>query len=272
MLYHDHALDPNQPMSKALINLTWKRYNRYSQDICFFMGFKTHILQHRTGVLYFEQIMFLARPIHADPVSYKTNKLVISCVPVKTCLSKMWSLFSFFYLMMLPVRVQTLQYADMNSSVVSSPGAGGGAHLMCNYCNYTSPKRYLLARHLKAHSEERPHKCTICSRMFKTIPALQNHVNTHTGVRPQHCKVVGINWLIDLFYKFLVALYVASLLIWCCWSCPNGGPESWQFLNQTWLMIFIAWCQCMAQTVHSQDICQSVCVYICHTSTFVWSS
>ena len=85
-----------------------------------------------------------------------------------------------------------LQYADLNSSVISSSGAGGTAHLMCSYCNYTSPKRYLLARHLKAHSEERPHKCNICSRMFKTIPALQNHVNTHTGVRPQHCKVVSI--------------------------------------------------------------------------------
>jgi len=60
--------------------------------------------------------------------------------------------------------------------------------LMCNYCNYTSPKRFLLARHMKAHSEERPHKCSICGRAFKTIPSLQNHINTHTGVRPNKCK------------------------------------------------------------------------------------
>ncbi len=26
-------------------------------------------------------------------------------------------------------------------------------HHMCNYCNYTSPKRYLLSRHMKSHSE-----------------------------------------------------------------------------------------------------------------------
>jgi len=89
--------------------------------------------------------------------------------------------------------VWMLQFADLNSSAISSSGVGIGTHLMCNYCNYTSPKRYLLARHLKAHSEERPHKCTICSRMFKTIPALQNHVNTHTGVRPQHCKVLVVD-------------------------------------------------------------------------------
>lgn len=59
---------------------------------------------------------------------------------------------------------------------------------MCNYCNYTTPKRYLLARHMKSHSEERPHKCTVCERGFKTVASLQNHVNTHTGVKPHKCK------------------------------------------------------------------------------------
>ncbi|KAK7478359.1 hypothetical protein BaRGS_00030363 [Batillaria attramentaria] len=60
--------------------------------------------------------------------------------------------------------------------------------LMCHYCNYTSPKRYLLTRHMKSHSEDRPHKCEICSRGFKTYASLTNHVNTHTGTRPHKCK------------------------------------------------------------------------------------
>jgi len=59
---------------------------------------------------------------------------------------------------------------------------------MCNYCNYTTPKRYLLSRHMKSHSEERPHKCSVCERGFKTLASLQNHVNTHTGTKPHHCK------------------------------------------------------------------------------------
>lgn len=59
---------------------------------------------------------------------------------------------------------------------------------MCTYCNYITPKRYLLARHLKSHSEERPHKCSICERGFKTMASLQNHVNTHTGTKPHKCK------------------------------------------------------------------------------------
>lgn len=73
------------------------------------------------------------------------------------------------------------------ASTPATPSASGNQH-MCNYCNYTSNKRYLLSRHMKSHSEERPHKCGICERGFKTIASLQNHVNTHTGVRPHGCK------------------------------------------------------------------------------------
>lgn len=60
--------------------------------------------------------------------------------------------------------------------------------LQCRYCEYTSPKRYLLMRHMKSHSEDKPHKCNICDRGFKTMASLQNHVNTHTGTRPHKCK------------------------------------------------------------------------------------
>lgn len=59
---------------------------------------------------------------------------------------------------------------------------------MCNYCSYTSSKRYLLSRHMKSHSEERPYKCSVCERGFKTYASLQNHVNTHTGTKPHACK------------------------------------------------------------------------------------
>ncbi|KAI7697255.1 hypothetical protein SSS_07115 [Sarcoptes scabiei] len=69
----------------------------------------------------------------------------------------------------------------------SASGANSNVHV-CTYCNYTSTKRYLLSRHLKSHSEDRPHKCGICERGFKTLASLQNHVNTHTGVRPHQCK------------------------------------------------------------------------------------
>ncbi|GBP00407.1 hypothetical protein EVAR_69530_1 [Eumeta japonica] len=58
----------------------------------------------------------------------------------------------------------------------------------CTYCKYTSPRRYLLIRHMKSHSDERPHKCRVCERGFKTVASLQNHINTHNGVKPHVCK------------------------------------------------------------------------------------
>ncbi|GFR59730.1 transcriptional repressor CTCF [Elysia marginata] len=67
-------------------------------------------------------------------------------------------------------------------------GVNNGTQLMCDYCDYTSPKRYLLTRHMKSHSDERPHKCPECNRGFKTPASLINHVNTHTGTRPHKCK------------------------------------------------------------------------------------
>ena len=73
-------------------------------------------------------------------------------------------------------------------------GQGVERSHMCNYCNYTTPKRYLLSRHMKSHSEERPHKCSVCERGFKTLASLQNHVNTHTGTKPHRCKYCEANF------------------------------------------------------------------------------
>lgn len=64
-----------------------------------------------------------------------------------------------------------------------------GESFHCQFCDYTNAKRYLMLRHMKSHSEDRPHKCPVCERRFKTPNSLQNHINTHTGVRPHQCKM-----------------------------------------------------------------------------------
>lgn len=55
-----------------------------------------------------------------------------------------------------------------NVSLNTTPSTSNHIHT-CTYCTYTSTKRYLLSRHLKSHSEDRPHKCGICERGFKVI-------------------------------------------------------------------------------------------------------
>lgn len=34
---------------------------------------------------------------------------------------------------------------------------------------------------MKSHTDERPHKCHLCGRAFRTVTLLRNHLNTHTG-------------------------------------------------------------------------------------------
>lgn len=47
----------------------------------------------------------------------------------------------------------------INNTTIKKAGGQGaaaqGSNHMCSYCNYTTPKRYLLARHMKCHSEDR---------------------------------------------------------------------------------------------------------------------
>lgn len=59
----------------------------------------------------------------------------------------------------------------------------------CELCSYTCPRRSNLDRHMKSHTDERPHKCHLCGRAFRTVTLLRNHLNTHTG---KHESVVSL--------------------------------------------------------------------------------
>ncbi|KAJ9600457.1 hypothetical protein L9F63_009227 [Diploptera punctata] len=67
---------------------------------------------------------------------------------------------------------------------------------MCNYCNYTSPKRNYnafttsgeLVRHVRyRHTHEKPHKCTECDYASVELSKLKRHMRCHTGERPYQC-------------------------------------------------------------------------------------
>lgn len=54
----------------------------------------------------------------------------------------------------------------------------------CDTCPFTSSKLSTFNRHIKIHSNERPHLCHLCLKAFRTVTLLRNHVNTHTGEVP----------------------------------------------------------------------------------------
>lgn len=45
------------------------------------------------------------------------------------------------------------------------------------------------ARHLKAHKNERPFPCTLCTRHFRDKYTLRLHLRTHSGERPYKCTL-----------------------------------------------------------------------------------
>ncbi|XP_035865358.1 transcriptional repressor CTCFL [Phyllostomus discolor] len=57
----------------------------------------------------------------------------------------------------------------------------------CDSCLFTTPRISSLNRHVKTHSNERPHTCHLCLKAFRTVTLLRNHINTHTGTRPYKC-------------------------------------------------------------------------------------
>nr|XP_056700868.1 transcriptional repressor CTCFL [Euleptes europaea] len=68
------------------------------------------------------------------------------------------------------------------------PGDEGNALHRCDFCGFTSVSASSLNRHMKKHSDEKPHMCHICRKAFRTVSLLRNHVNTHTGTKPYKCS------------------------------------------------------------------------------------
>ncbi|XP_007949718.1 transcriptional repressor CTCFL [Orycteropus afer afer] len=57
----------------------------------------------------------------------------------------------------------------------------------CNVCKFTSSRTSSFNRHMKIHTNEKPHMCHLCLKAFRTVTLLRNHIHTHTGTRPYKC-------------------------------------------------------------------------------------
>lgn len=49
------------------------------------------------------------------------------------------------------------------------PVGKGNKIFQCSMCNYSNTKRFLLSRHIRIHSDERPHKCSVCAKGFRFV-------------------------------------------------------------------------------------------------------
>ena len=57
----------------------------------------------------------------------------------------------------------------------------------CTICKKTFTKEWLLVRHIRTHTGERPYKCHHCEKAFPTTGNRDVHERTHTGEKPYQC-------------------------------------------------------------------------------------
>ncbi|XP_045598516.1 B-cell CLL/lymphoma 6 member B protein isoform X5 [Procambarus clarkii] len=57
----------------------------------------------------------------------------------------------------------------------------------CTVCSYSFKRRWLLKRHMRTHTGEKPFQCTLCNYAAGTKQNLKMHYRTHTGEKPHAC-------------------------------------------------------------------------------------
>lgn len=77
------------------------------------------------------------------------------------------------------------------SAAAASASAAGGKVYNCDQCWKQLSSAGNLKTHLKTHSSERPHACTLCPAAFKLAGSLKSHMKTHTDQRPFMCELCG---------------------------------------------------------------------------------
>ncbi|XP_042895712.1 PR domain zinc finger protein 4 [Parasteatoda tepidariorum] len=58
----------------------------------------------------------------------------------------------------------------------------GGSKYHCEFCNFETTSIQRLHNHLEEHKSSVVHRCTLCSKVFKSLANLQNHMPTHDRV------------------------------------------------------------------------------------------
>ena len=83
------------------------------------------------------------------------------------------------------VLVKCIQYKQRNLYLLS----------VANFLKYSFAEKSHLVRHYSFHSEQRPYKCEICQKMYKTERCLKVHGMVHSSERRFVCSYCSKGFL-----------------------------------------------------------------------------
>ncbi|XP_071445622.1 zinc finger protein 431-like [Hetaerina americana] len=86
--------------------------------------------------------------------------------------------------------LKSLRDLKAENQLVLSKADKGNCTVILDRDDYTSfVKKQHLMRHILTHTEEKPHRCEMCSRAFTQNSNLKRHMLTHTGEGSHRCEI-----------------------------------------------------------------------------------
>ncbi|XP_072038266.1 uncharacterized protein [Amphiura filiformis] len=81
------------------------------------------------------------------------------------------------------------------------PKPDGASVIICPECGKSYNYQSQLDKHMKRHTNNRPHICKECGMQFMEIHHLNQHAFTHTGIKPHKCPVCSRGFTLEANMK-----------------------------------------------------------------------
>ncbi|XP_068627120.1 zinc finger protein 2-like [Battus philenor] len=77
----------------------------------------------------------------------------------------------------------------------------------CSQCAFTTNKRTVMQRHVRAHARTEPHACDKCGKLYKSLDSLRVHTMRHDNIKRFQCEQCSLSFV----YPTLLHKHVRSV-------------------------------------------------------------
>lgn len=157
----------------------------FHQDQNFFSYYFYFV--HIEPELYYNQLICSQNEVSVEEINLIPNEdtsyeKVEVLIPLKNLRKYSTSLSTIFQKKCV-IRVKRISISQYyKNNVISKSGK-----YHCSLCGRDFKNKWILKRHIKNHSGDKPYTCSICSKQFTRNYSLTVHKRSHTGEKPFTC-------------------------------------------------------------------------------------